>query len=200
MADIFSSIYANRAWVMHEGVESLSGVGSSQVATGELRIQLSEFLKDIGCQRLVDVGCGDFNWMRHVDGNFSYLGIDIVPQIIEANNAAYTNDRRRFICMDAVRTAIEPGDVVICREVLFHLSYRDGLKLLRNIKSVGFKYVLLTTDKAIWFNSDIRNGDFRRINLSKLPFGFPEPQREFADDKVSAGRVLAVWSGAELPD
>jgi hypothetical protein len=199
IADIFSSIYANGAWVMTQDQESSSGAGSTQVATSELVIRLSAFLRDIGCQRLVDVGCGDFNWMRMVEGDFSYLGIDVVPQVVEANNATYANERRRFICRDAIRTAISPGDVAICREVLFHLSFQDGLLLLRNIKAAGFKYVLLTSDNAIWFNSDIRNGDFRRINLSKSPFGLPEPQREFADDKVAEGRVLAVWPGSVLP-
>jgi hypothetical protein len=199
MTDIFSQIYANDVWVAHENQDSLSGAGSTQAATGELVVQLSAFLREVGCRQLVDIGCGDFNWMRNVEGDFDYLGIDVVPQVIDANNATYANDRRRFICMDATQTAINPGDVAVCREVLFHLSFRDGLQLLRNIKAAGFKYVLLTHDNSVWFNSDIRNGDFRRINLSKSPFGFPEPQRELRDDKVLKGRVLVVWPYAVLP-
>ena len=199
MTGIFSQIYANGVWVEHKNQDSLSGVGSTQLATGELVVQLSTFLRDVGCRKLVDIGCGDFNWMRNVEGNFDYLGIDVVPRIIDANNAKYKNDKRRFICMDAARMAIESGDYAICREVLFHLSFRDGLQLLRNIKAAGFKCVLLTTDKSIWFNSDIRNGDSRRINLSKSPFRFPEPWRELRDDKVAKERVLAVWASAVLP-
>jgi Methyltransferase domain len=199
LTDIFSHIYANDVWVAPGNQESLSGVGSTQGATGEFVVRLSAFLREVGCRQLVDIGCGDFNWMRNVQGDFDYLGVDVVPQVIDANNATYANDTRRFICMDATRTAINPGDVAVCREVLFHLSFRDGLQLLRNIKATGFKYVLLTYDKSVWFNSDIRSGDFRRINLSKSPFRFPAPQRELRDDKVSKGRVLAVWPGAVLP-
>ena len=179
--------------------ESLSGAGSTQIATAELVVRLSSFLGEVGCKKLVDIGCGDFNWMRNVEGDFDYLGIDVVPQVIDANNAKYADDRRRFVCLDATRSAINPGDVALCREVLFHLSFRDGLQLLHNIKATGFKYVLLTNDKSVWFNSDIRSGDFRRINLLKSPFSFPTPEREFADDRVSKGRVLSVWSGAVLP-
>ena len=199
MTDVFSKIYANNVWVFNEKQDSLSGPGSTKAATSELVVRLSDFLRDVGCRQLVDIGCGDFNWMRNIEGEFDYLGIDVVPQLIDAHNAAYANDRRRFICMDATRSAISPGDVAICREVLFHLSFRDGLQLLRNIKAAGFKYVLLTSDKSVWFNSDIRNGDFRRINLSKSPFRLPEPQREFRDGKGSSGKVLAVWPGADLP-
>jgi hypothetical protein len=199
MTDIFSKIYVNNVWVVQEKQDSLSGPGSTKAATSELVVRLSDFLREVGSRQLVDIGCGDFNWMRNVEGDFDYLGIDVVPHLIDAHNAAYANERRRFICMDATRSAISPGDVAICRDVLFHLSFRDGLQLLRNIKAAGFRYVLLTTDKRLWFNSDIRNGDFRRINLLKSPYRLPEPERELRDGKVPGGRVLAVWRGADLP-
>lgn len=200
MTGIFSQIYANGAWVMRENQDSLSGVGSTQAATRELSIQLSEFLRAVGCRRLVDIGCGDFNWMHTVEGDFDYLGIDVVPQVIEQNTARYANTRRRFLCGDATRGPIEAGDVAICREVLFHLSFQDGMKLLRNVRAAGFEHVLFTTDNSIWFNSDIRSGDFRRISLLKSPYALPTPSRELADDKVSRGRVMAVWQGSALPE
>ncbi len=195
MAGIFSQIYAHGAWVMRENQDSLSGVGSTGVATRELSTQLADFLREVGCRRLVDIGCGDFNWMHTVAGDFDYLGMDVVPQVIEQNAARYGNERRRFVCGDAVAGPIETGDVAICREVLFHLSFRDGAKLLRNVRAAGFKYILCTTDNAMWFNSDIRSGDFRRINLRKSPYSMPTPSRELADDKVSKGRALAIWPG-----
>jgi SAM-dependent methyltransferase len=196
---VFSQIYANGVWVMRDGQESLSGVGSVQAATGEMAAELAAFLREVGCARLVDIGCGDFNWMRTVAGNFEYLGIDVVPRVIEANTARYADLRRRFICLDATSSPIESGDVALCREVLFHLSFRDGNKLIRNIKAAGFRHVLFTTDNSVWFNSDIRNGDFRRINLTRSPYGLPVPERQLKDDKVSTGRVLGVWPGAVLP-
>jgi hypothetical protein len=70
---------------------------------------------------------------------------------------------------------------------------------MRNIRAAGFGHVLFTNDTSIWFNSDIRSGDFRRINLLRAPYSLPEAQRELRDDKVSAGRVLAVWPGSALP-
>jgi hypothetical protein len=74
MNDIFSQIYANQAWVMEEGQDSLSGAGSTKAATSELVVRLSAFLREAGCRQLVDIGCGDFNWMRNVEGDFNYLG------------------------------------------------------------------------------------------------------------------------------
>ena len=195
---IFTQVYADQVWVGHQDQDSLSGLGSTQRATEHLVNGLSDFLTEVGCRQLVDVGCGDFNWMRNVRGDFEYLGIDTVAELVKTNNANFANGRRKFVCMDATRTAIPPGDVALCREVLFHLSFDDGIRLLRNIKAAGFKYVLLTSDKSVWFNSDIRNGDFRLINLSKPPYTLPEPDRELMDDKVASQRVLAAWRGAAL--
>jgi SAM-dependent methyltransferase len=199
MAGIFSQIYAQGAWVMHDKQDSLSGVGSARAATDELTVQLSAFLREVRCRRLVDIGCGDFNWMQQVAGDFEYLGIDVVPKVVEENKARYGTDRRRFICLDATRAPLETGDVAVCREVLFHLSFQDGLRLLRNIRAAGFQYVLFTNDTSIWFNSDIRSGDFRRVNLTRSPFNLAPPARELTDDRISAGRVLAVWPGSALP-
>jgi SAM-dependent methyltransferase len=198
MEQIFGQIYADQVWVDHQNQDSLSGLGSTERATEQLVNGLSDFLKEVGCRQLVDVGCGDFNWMRKVRGDFDYLGIDTVPDLVKTNNENFANSRRKFVCLDATRSAIPSGDVALCREVLFHLSFDDGLKLLRNIKAAGFKYALLTSDKSVWFNSDIRNGDFRLINLAKPPYMLPKPDRELVDDKVASQRVLAVWSGAAL--
>ena len=200
VADVFSQVYAKRIWAQGGNDAILSGSGSTELATKELRAQLEAFLKEVGCQKFVDIGCGDFNWMRNVDGDFEYLGIDVVPELIDAHRANYGSATRSFLCMDAIQSKLPSGDVALCREVIFHLSLRDGLQVLRNIKSAGFKYVLLTSDTRIWFNSDIRTGDFRRINLSKPPFSLVKSVRELRDDKMYSGRVLAVWHGSDLPN
>ncbi|MGY3614269.1 class I SAM-dependent methyltransferase [Bradyrhizobium sp. USDA 10063] len=196
--EVFSQIYSKNVWVEFKDQESLSGAGSTQYAADKIVRSLSAFLREVGCRRLVDIGCGDFNWMRAVEGDFDYLGIDVVPSVVEENTARFQNERRRFICLDASRNPIETGDVALCREVLFHLSFTDAKRLISNIKAAGFKYIILTSDKSIWFNSDIRNGDFRRINLQLAPFNFPAPHKELIDDRVAEGRVLAVWQTDSL--
>lgn len=199
LEDVFSQVYARKLWIETSDQESLSGSGSTTLATATLVGRLSEVLADIGCTKLVDIGCGDFNWMRNVRGDFDYLGIDVVPQVIADNIRLHADHRHRFLCMDATREAIEPGDVAFCREVLFHLSYEDGFRLLRNIKAAGFRYVVLTDETAA-FNIDITSGGFRKLNLSRKPFRLPHPERELADDAVMPGRRLGIWPCTALPD
>lgn len=202
LSDIFSQIYARGLWVEGQDQDSRSGSGSTNRATQDLVGQLSGFLAEVCCGHLVDIGCGDFNWMRRVEGRFHYTGIDVVPEVIAQDARRYGDARRRFLCCDATREPIPAGDVALCREVLFHLSFRDGLGLLANVKRAGFRYVVLTHDAGTLFNGDITSGGFRPLNLTKAPYRLPAPARMLVDDNLglSQERVLGIWDASALPD
>ena len=56
----FSRIYRKRWWGGKES-ESASGRGSSVEATEKMRRELPLLLKQLECEKLLDLGCGDFN-------------------------------------------------------------------------------------------------------------------------------------------
>jgi hypothetical protein len=60
------------------------------------------------------------------------------------------------------------------RDCLFHFSYNDINKFLKNINKIKYKYLLTTTHivKKNFINRDIITGDFRIINLFSYPFNF----------------------------
>lgn len=196
-ADRFRDAYRARAWVTHEGQESRSGLGSDIAAAGRVATALPELLERLGCRRLLDVGCGDWNWMQHVELPCEYVGVDVVDEVIKANRH-YERPGVTFAVVDAVIGPLPEADVVLCREVLFHLSFRDGLATLRNIRACA-AWLIATTDTSIWFNSDIRSGDYRRLNLQRSPYRLPTPHGMISDDAVIPGRVLGLWPSAELP-
>lgn len=140
-----------------------------------------------------DVGCGDFTWMRHVDLPGHCTGIDIVPSVVEENSRAYGSPQREFMLADSVSDPLPDGDTVLCREVLFHLSFAHAVAVLRNIVSKQRRFVILTTDKDTLFNADIETGDFRALNLERKPFRLPPAMIEIADDAVASRRFLGVW-------
>lgn len=191
----FASIYRNGIWKMTEAQSSLSGKGSELAATASVSEGLARILAELGCRKLVDVGCGDWTWMRHVPLNCDYLGVDIVPDVIAANTV-FATDRVRFMVLDAIRDPLPAADVALCREVLFHLSFEDGLSVLRNICR-SCNHLIATTD-ATWFNSDIRTGDFRMLNLRRRPFRLPAPLLSVQDDSVTPCRTLGVWPTATV--
>jgi len=86
----FSLIYKKQYWGDGQS-ESASGQGSSLAATENIRKELPRILKELNCRKIMDLGCGDFNWMRTVQLEVDYLGVDVVEQVIKEN----TNQKRR---------------------------------------------------------------------------------------------------------
>ncbi len=199
LAQVFAAIYKSDAWIADRQQDSLSGPGSSISSTRPLLQKLGGILESLSCKTLVDLGCGDFVWMKYLDGPWSYVGVDIVDEVISVNALQYQNSRRTFVRLDATVDRIPPGDVVLCREVLFHLSFEDIWKVISNVASCGCEYLIATTEEDIWLNSDIVSGDYRPINLHKKPFSFPNASNYIVDSAVESTRALGVWHVSQVP-
>jgi SAM-dependent methyltransferase len=198
MAERFSAVYRNGVWLDGRPSGSLSGLGSELENTESIRRRIPDFLKSIGSRTLLDVGCGDFNWMKEVQLPCQYIGVDIVRDVIEANASLYGSARRSFQVLDATSGPLPPADTVLCREVLFHLSFRDIWRLIQNVRSSGASFLIATNDDALKLNADIISGDFRLLNLRKAPFYFRTPLLSIPDGGVDPDRVLAVWNVSAL--
>jgi hypothetical protein len=199
LANRFGDIYEAGVWTVGSNDVPLSGCGSSLPATKSVRESLPGFLRKIGSRSLVDVGCGDLTWMSTIDLPVDYVGVDVVPGVIQRNTAAYGSDRRRFLCLDALIDDLPDGDTVLCREVLFHLGFSEIAALLRNVSRKPRRWFIATTDASTWFNADIRCGDYRVLNLRLRPFRFPAPDYAIDDSVKIPGRQLAIWNFDRLP-
>lgn len=195
----FYRIYKNRHWGGRFS-ESASGLGSSLAATTSIRAQLPSLLRSLDCTSLLDIGCGDFNWMRHVELDCRYIGVDIVEQVISQNQLLYGSPMVDFQCLDASSDLLPVAvDVVLCREVLFHLSFKHALALVSNVGATNSRFFIATHIPAERPNSDTYTGGFRPLDLRKKPFAFPEPINCIQDDGVSENRRLCVWRVDDLP-
>jgi SAM-dependent methyltransferase len=199
LPDRFSVVYKNRVWLNGRPSGSLSGRGSDLDSTVSIRQQLPQLLRSVGTETLMDVGCGDFNWMRELQLPCKYIGIDLVPDLIACNNQRYGEPSRVFQLLDAVHDHLPPADTVLCREVLFHLSFDDIWSLIRNIRSSGCRFLIATSDNDLQHNADIVSGDFRMLNLHRGPLFFPPQIHVIRDDFLVRGRTLGAWRVAELP-
>lgn len=196
-ADRFSKIYETGVW-RHDRDVPGSGDGSTLEATRSLRENLPRLLVELKAKRLLDIGCGDFTWMQQVELPCDYVGVDVVPSLIEQNQRQYGTERLRFGVADAVVDELPDADVVLIREVLFHLSLKDGIAALWNILTKPRRHIVLTQDRDTYFNSDIETGDFRLLNLERAPFRLPKPDLELADSDFKDGRVLGVWCAEQV--
>lgn len=199
LAERFSAVYENRVWLNGRVSGSVSGYGSELENTEPVRLHILELLEALNTRSLLDIGCGDFTWMKEVAFSYKYIGVDIVPSIIRRNNALYCSEQRSFQVMDATRDLLPRADATLCREVLFHLSFSDIWRLVENIQRADSSFLIATNDSDINYNADVLSGDFRLLNLHKAPFFFPSPARSIPDNCVSANRTLSAWRVVDLP-
>lgn len=191
---VFTYIYKTNYWTSKE---SISGPGSELRVTHKMRQDLSALIKRFGITSIADAPCGDLNWMKHVDiGTCRYIGIDIVKELIE-NNTKNFGTTREFKHLNLLENIIEKVDLIICRDMLAHLTYEQIFTALRNFKQSGSKYILMTTNVVAPENSDItKEGGWRRLNLELPPFNFPRPLAMIEEDvpfEFERGKHLALW-------
>lgn len=174
MRDVFQKIYKGNMW---GGKESISGPGSSLQETKELIGKLPELFTLFKINTILDAPCGDFNWMKHVDMKSisQYIGIDIVPQLIEKNNHKYGSEQRSFLVLDISKDPLPQADLILCRDCLVHFSIADIERTLANFRKSSARYLLTTTFNEHYTNNDIKTGDWRFLNLEREPFSFPSP-------------------------
>ena len=180
----FNKIYSTNYWFDNE---SRSGTGSSLRSTENIRFHLPKILKKFNIKKLFDAPCGDFNWMSLVlkSVEIDYLGSDIVKDLI-VSNKQYENDKIKFSKLDIIVDKLPASDLMICRDCLFHFSYKDIFLFLNNFLSSDIKYILLTSHLNTEYkfeNKDIVTGDFRKIDLFSKPFNFEKNYIYSFDDK-----------------
>ncbi|MGE0645957.1 MAG: class I SAM-dependent methyltransferase [Nitrospira sp.] len=186
---MFTEIYKNNLW---NNEESRSGGGSTLKKTQKIRKGLQDLLKEECIGSLCDAGCGDFNWMKELDlAGVSYTGIDIVKAIVIANQARYEKDNLVFREMDITKDDLPSFDLILCREVLFHLPFTDVCRALNNFKKSGSKYFLTTHFPNIQTNIDVKMGQCRGINFERPPLNFSPPLRVIEEDVWD--HALALW-------
>lgn len=173
--DIFTKYYTHNIW---NGDRSKSGPGSDIEQTMFLIRELEFLLKKYEIKTVLDIPCGDFNWMKHVNlDNIIYHGADIVDQLICDNKTKYEDKNISFSVLDLVNDTLPKADLVIVRDCFVHLQTSDVLKALNNIKESGSKYLLTThfSWKHQKANEEINTGDWRRINLELPPYNLARP-------------------------
>jgi len=193
---LFSYIYSFGRW--YDG-KSRSGPGSSLEYTRELREQLPKVISDFGVRTMLDAPCGDFFWMSHVSlGVEEYIGADIVPAMVKANQRRFAREDLRFIVLDVVAEIPPRVDLIFCRDCLFHFPTQLALTALQNFRASGSRYLLTTTFSGV-ANEEVAMGYHYRINLEAEPFNFPPPILRIQDSPDDPTRFMGLWELSTLP-
>ena len=201
LAAVFESHAAHNHW---GNAESVSGDGSTLDYTYNLRRELAKFVRAFGVVSIFDAPCGDFNWMRAVEfpHGFQYVGGEIVPALVAANQARYGAPGRRFEQFDITADAFPDADLWLCRDCLFHLPSAAILRALTAFARSRIGFVMTTTHLNVsnFDNTEVAAGGFRLLDLYKPPYNLPREVMYRIADYVHPypPRELCVWSRAQV--
>jgi len=196
--EAFGEIFGKNEW---KSEESRSGTGSTLGATVEIRRRLPRLLKDFSVKKFLDAPCGDFNWMQTVSlpEGVSYIGADIVEEMVSRLSAEHADLTHRFIALDIVQGPLPEADLWLCRHTFFHLPVNDIALALRQFRESKINYLLATNHNFCRRNLDVNPGGYRFINLRKAPFNLPKPILEIDDfDILGPPNVLALWKRDQI--
>ena len=200
--EIFSSYYKNNTW---QGKESKSGPGSDYDNAQFIIKELPFIFEKYSIKSMLDIPCGDFNWIKMINlDSITYHGADIVDDLIEENKQRYKSQNIKFSVLDIINDKLPKVDLVFVRDCFVHLNNEDIKKSLINIKNSGSKYLLSTT--FTWnhlpTNHDIKNGDWRRVNLENKPFSLPKAITNIVEGEplLHRDKSLGLWFIKDIPD
>jgi 2-polyprenyl-3-methyl-5-hydroxy-6-metoxy-1,4-benzoquinol methylase len=200
--DTFKKIYETNYW---GSSQSISGPGSEFNQAEYIITRINALVKQLEIKSILDIPCGDFNWMKHVDlSGLNYTGADIVDDLIVKNNSMYATDTKKFLKLNLISDPLPKSDLVITRDCLVHLSFDNIFESIKNIKNSGSTWFLTTTFPAHSANLNITTGDWMPLNLEKPPFNLPPPFLNFNEcgDKGKGeykDKSLALWKISDIP-
>ncbi len=200
---IFTKIYRRNLW---GNKETRSGDGSTMENTESVKKELPLLIKNLNPESFLDIPCGDFFWMRHLDLQVKkYIGADIVEEIISENNKKYGSGKNSFLTLDITSDDLPKVDIIFCRDCLPHLPNESIIAALKQIKKSKSKYLLASTYISRLKNEDILLGLFHPINLELPPFNLPRPAK-IINDACFSGRVnlpdksMGLWKIQDIPE
>ena len=187
---VYSYIYKNGMWGPG------SGYGAGDVATEKYRPFLQKIFDNDRFESFVDLGCGDFQTMRHikVPAKKSYTGIDVVPDVIDKLRRDYgppRNANYKFVLIDDLKSlqlgsdVLVGVDLVIVKDVMQMWSNERVQYFIDNVMP-NFKYALIVNhfvggdDLNEEITTDaVMAGKHRPIDPTYPPFNLRNYQLEY---------------------
>jgi hypothetical protein len=197
LAQRFQRIHDGNLW----GAEkSASGLGSELDATAVLRTELPRLLARLGITSLLDAPCGDAGWINKAGLGVRYIGVDIVPSLVERLRAAAAAGEisGSYFLADITHDPLPRCDAILCRDCLVHLSFANIERAVANFRRSGATWLIVTTFPQWQTNRDCEDGDWRALNFERAPFDWGKPVALLNENCTEAGggwrdKSLGVW-------
>jgi hypothetical protein len=137
-------IYSNGGW-NGEG----AGPGSTIANNSELITWLKNFINTNSCSSIVDMGCGQLQWVTQVLNNITYTGIDWVTNVNNTNKT--THPSYTFLTSNIAVSSFNNNnsyDILICKDVIHH-SMVDLNQIITNIGNITATHKIIIVPEAV---------------------------------------------------
>ena len=170
---------------------------------------LQGLLKKLGVRTVLDLGCGDWQFSRLIDwSGIDYVGIDVVPSVIEKNQAEHSKSNVRFLLHSGDFSNLPKAELLIVKDVMQHWSNQSIFSFLPVMRTFPLSLVTnCVNPERETVNRDIPDGEYRYLDIRLPPFSIsaqevyefknykPFPLRLFAKPRWCK-KVLLVQSQA----
>jgi SAM-dependent methyltransferase len=169
---IFENIYKKCLWNHGDANIPSSGPGSSLKNTKEYSKVLTEFIYNNECKSVLDLGCGDLTWIPKTqffnDNSIKYTGVDVVESLITRHLKNFSE--KNFLCKDITTyNDFDKVDIIIIRDVIFHLTNDEILSIFDNIKN-KFNFLFITNCRNNVNTDNFDKWRFSEKNILIGPF------------------------------
>src|SRR3954447_25116694 len=178
---VFDDIYREGTWT--EGIAGIprSGGGSLPEVSQSVIDWTRAAIRDGPVRSVADIGCGDLTYVKEiaeiVAGDLAYTGYDIVPHLVDEHRQLPWGE---FHVADLTAPGFTvAADLVIVKDVLFHLENEQVQQALDNLRASRWKYLITTVntctaneprsfDRFHWAPLDLTLAPFRVRPVERL--------------------------------
>lgn len=170
--------------------ESASGPGSSLTSAAAASNLLLRKLRELPIRSVLDLGCGDWNWMQNLGfphpipgRRITYEGWESSQELVDALRDKHGQDGVDFHVRDVSTESFPNVDLIIARDILFHMLPEMALGIVERIKRSGKylsapSYMFMHKNGEFKEHSDIEDWGFFLINLNIEPFSLAHSLKE----------------------
>jgi len=183
----FDRIYKEQTWSGKNPDIPLSGPGSLV----ESSLPVIEFIKQSIAQgevsSILDLGCGDLTYMSTIEpiksGAVDYTGTDISEFILQENRIRYS--WFKGLTMDVTKPNEFDADLIVIKDLIFHLSNRQITALLNNLSKARFNYCIMTTmnNASNRWRFLSKKHNYADVNIRIAPFKLDETVKILPRDR-----------------
>ena len=172
-----------------------NGSGSTPANVAPLVAALPALIAKYDVRSVIDLGCGDVDWIAPVMRELSvrYIGVDVVPDPIAANKLKHPD--LEFHHIDGPADVLPEVDLVICRDVLAHLPGSLVLEVIAQARRAA-PLLLATSFTKNAMNIDCAAGAYRPLNLQERPVNLPPPLEALPDTQH---KTMCLWQLRDRP-